>query len=190
MIKMDIPFGPKNKYYQMKTIITKIFLATGLISFSLGAYSQCEIKHRIYPDGSMLYYIEPVNFYWTEAKNLKGGIMTDKETYFLALQPNPYPEKSKGKKLKSDLILKLSDEKEYQFGHFDTRYLEGDSVMELLFIINKDEMQPLQDFEVVQAKIDMMGDEGIRTYNFKLHKAALKEQLDCFLKEEKGKKKK
>jgi hypothetical protein len=172
----------------MKTITTKILLVTGLISLSLGAYSQCEIKNRIYPDGSMLYYIEPVNFYWTEAKDLKGGIMTDKETYFLALQPNPYPEKSQGKKLKSDLILKLSDEKEYQFGHFDTRYLEGDSIMELLFIIARDEMQPLQDFEVVQAKIDMMGEEGIRTYTFKLHKAALKEQLDCFLKEEDEKK--
>ena len=172
----------------MKTIITKILLLTGLISVSLGASSQCEIKNRIYPDGSILYYIEPVNFYWTEAKDLKGGIMTDKETYFLALQPNPYPEKSQGKKLKSDLILKLSDEKEYQFGHFDTRYLEGDSIMELLFIIDKDQMQPLQDFEVVQAKVDMMGEEGIRTYTFILHKAALKEQLDCFLNEEEDKK--
>jgi hypothetical protein len=51
-------------------------------------------------------------------------------------------------------------------------------------------MKPLQDFEVVQAKLDMMGEEGIRTYTFKLHKAALKEQLDCFLKEEDEKKEK
>ena len=176
-------------FIPMKATIKKALLVTGLISLSLGASSQCEIKHRIYPDGSMLYYIEPVNFYWTETKDLKGGIMTDKETYFLALQPDPYPEKSLGKKLKSDLVLKLSDEKEYQFGHFDTRYLEGDSIMEMLFIIEKEEMQPLQDFEVIQAKIDMMGEEGIRTYTFKLHKAALKEQLDCFLKEEEDGKK-
>jgi hypothetical protein len=173
----------------MKTIITKILLVTGLLSLSLGASSQCDIKHRIYPDGSMLYYIEPVNFYWTETKDLKGGIMTDKENYFLALQPNPYPEKSLGKKLKSDLVLKLSDEKEYQFEHFDTRYLEGDSIMEILFLIDKNEMNPLHEFEVVQAKIDMMGEEGVRTYTFKLHKGALKEQLDCFLKEEEDNKK-
>jgi len=174
----------------MKTIITKILLVTGLISLSLSASSQCEIKHRIYPDGSMLYYIEPVNFYWTEAKDLKGGIVTDKENYFLELLPNPYPEKSVGKKLKSDLTLKLSDGNEYPFKHFDTRYLEGDSIMELLFFIAKDKMQLLQDFEVIQAKIDMMGEEGIRTYTFKLHKAALKEQLDCFLKKEDEKKEK
>jgi hypothetical protein len=156
---------------------------------SIVSVAQCEIKHRIYPDGSMLYYIEPVNFYWTETKDLKGGIVTDKENYFLELLPNPYPEKSLGKKLKSDLTLKLSDGNEYQFKHFDTRYLEGDSIMEMLFLINKDEMDPLKDFEVIQAKIDMMGDEGVRTYTFKLHKAALKEQLACFLKDEDNKKK-
>ena len=62
--------------------------------------------------------------------------------------------------------------------------------MEILFLIDKDEMNPLQAFEVVQAKIDMMGEEGVRTYTFKLHKGALKEQLDCFLKEEEDNKKK
>jgi hypothetical protein len=155
--------------------------------FPATSFSQCEIKNRIYPDGSLLYYIEPVNFYWTETKDLKGGIVTDKETYFLALQPNPYPEKSEGKKLKSDLVLILSDGNEFLFKHYDTRYLDGDSIMEILFIIKKDEMEPLQNFEVSQAKIDMMGDEGIRTYTFKLHKAALMEQLACFLKEEEEK---
>jgi len=174
----------------MKTTIIKGLVVIGFLFFSPALFPQCEIKNRIFPDGSILYYIEPVNFYWTEAKDLKGGIMTDKETYFLALQPNPYPEKSLGKKLKSDLILKLSDEKEYRFGHFDTRYLEGDSIMEMLFLINEDQMIPLQEFEVVQAKVDMMGEEGVRTYTFKLHKAALKEQLDCFLKEEEDKKEK
>ena len=173
----------------MKTKFLHPLLIIGFVSISIVLVAQCEIKNRIYPDGSMLYYIEPVNFYWTEAKDLKGGIVTDKENYFLALQPNPYPEKSLGKKLKSDLVLKLSDEKEYRFKHFDTRYLEGDSIMEMLFFIEKDDMEPLKNFEVIQAKIDMMGEEGVRIYTFKLHKAALKEQLDCFLKEEEHKKK-
>lgn len=173
----------------MKTKSIQWLLITGFALISTVTLAQCEIKNRIFPDGSMLYYIEPVNFYWTEAKDLKGGIVTDRENYFLALQPNPYPEKAIGKKLKSDLVLKLSDEKEYRFEHFDTRYLEGDSIMEMLFLISKEEMQPLQEFEVVQAKIDMMGEEGVRTYTFKLHKAALKEQLKCFLEEGEEKKK-
>ncbi|MCU0370615.1 MAG: hypothetical protein MUC31_04300 [Bacteroidales bacterium] len=173
----------------MKTKIITSMISAGFLLISLVSFTQCDIKHRIYPDGSMLYYIEPVNFYWTEAKDLKGGIMTDKENYFLALQPSPYPEKDVGKKLKSDLVLKLADDKEYQFEHFDTRYLEGDSIMEMLFLINKDQTKPLQEYEVIQAKIDMEGEEGIRAYTFKLHKAALKEQLDCFLKKDEEKKK-
>jgi hypothetical protein len=168
----------------MKSILVQALLVIGLLQLSSGVFSQCEIKNEIYPDGSMMYYIEPVNFYWTETKDLKGGIVTDKENYFLALQPKPYPEKSVGKKLKSDLILNLSDGNEYQFKHYDTRYLEGDSIMEILYFIDNDEIDALKKLEVEQAKIDMMGEEGIRTYTFKLHKSALKEQLDCFLKEE------
>ena len=174
----------------IKAFIKKSLLLIGLLAVSSGTFSQCEIKNRIYPDGSMLYYIEPVNFYWTESKDLKGGIETDKENYFLALQPNPYPEKSLGKKLKSDLVLKLSDGKEYQYKHFDTRYLEGDSIMEMLYLIDKAQLEPLQNFEVIHARMDMMGDEGVRTYTFKLHKAALKEQLDCFIKVGENKNKK
>jgi hypothetical protein len=173
----------------MKIIKIPVLVLLGFMLSHLSAFSQCDIKNRISPDGSMFYYIEPVNFYWTETKDLKGGIITDKEHFFLALLPNPYPEKSIGKKLNSDLALKLSDGNEYEFEHYDTRYLEGDSIMEMLFLIDKDGMEPLQTFEVVQATLDMMGDEGVRTYTFKLHKAALKEQLDCFLQEE-GKKKK
>jgi hypothetical protein len=61
--------------------------------------------------------------------------------------------------------------------------------MEMLFLVGRDQMEPLQAFEVVQAIIDMDGEEGMRTYTFKLHKAALKEQLECFLKDEDEKKK-
>ena len=78
-------------------------LALGIISLSISAFSQCEILNRVSPDGSMQYYMEPVNFYWTSAKSLKGNIVTDKENYFLELRPVPFPEKPAGKKLKKDL---------------------------------------------------------------------------------------
>jgi Na+/phosphate symporter len=61
--------------------------------------------------------------------------------------------------------------------------------MEMLYLINKEDMDHLLNLEVNEAKIDMMGEEGIRTYVFKLHKEALKEQLACFLQEEDRKKK-
>ena len=76
------------------------------------------------------------------------------------------------------------------FKHYDTRYVKNDTVMKMLYLIEKDDMEPLLSYEVIEVKIDMMGEEGVRTYVFKLHKSALKEQLTCFLKEEENRKKK
>jgi hypothetical protein len=174
----------------MKTRIIRSALAIGFIMAALSSFPQCHILNRVSPDGSMQYYMEPVNFYWTQSKSLKGCIVTDKENYFLEFLPLPFPEKPGGNKLKNDLILKLSDGNTYELAHYDTRYTQNDTVMELLYLIDREDMDPLLNFEVTEAKIDMLGEEGIRTYVFKLHKSALKEQLGCFMKEEDKKKKK
>ena len=170
----------------MKTNILKVIFAIVFLSISLLASSQCEILHRLYPDGSMFYFIEPVNFYWTTSKALKGGIETDLEDYYLELQPSPFPVKPGGRKLKDDAELRLSNDSIYHLEHFDTRYLDHDTVMQLLYLIDKRKLEDFVNFEVISVKINMAGDEGIRTYVFKLHKAALREQLTCLLKE-KGK---
>jgi hypothetical protein len=174
----------------MKSIIRIITLSLGFISLSVSAFPQCTILHRLAPDGSMLYYMDPVNFYHTRAKSLKGCIVSDMESYFLELRPVPVPEKNEGKKLKKDLMVSLSDGKTYQLKHFDTRYVENDTIMELLYLISKDELETFRNFEVIEARIEMGGGEGIRTYVFKLHKTALQEQLACFFKENEKKKKK
>jgi hypothetical protein len=134
--------------------------------------------------------MKPVNFYWTKTKSLSGCIVTDKENYFLKLLPIPFPAKPAGKKLKNELELKLADGKTYPLKHFDTRYAENDTIMEMLFLIGKKDLETVLNNEVLEAQMNMGGEEGIRTYVFKLHKAALKEQLDCFLKEEETRKKK
>jgi len=174
----------------MKKAILKGTLIIGFIMAALSATPQCEIQHRIYPDGSMLYYIEPVNFYWTQSKDLKGGVVTDKENYYLALQPSPFPDKPSGYKLKDDLELKLSNDSVYTLKHFDSRYMEDDTVMQMLFFIDPPFVNDLLNFEAISVKINMEGTEGPRNYVFKLHKSAIQEQLACFLKEEENKKKK
>jgi hypothetical protein len=174
----------------MKTVIRISILATGFLLSSISVFPQCEILNRVTPDGSMQYYMEPVNFYWTSTKSLKGCIVTDRENYFLELRPVPFPEKPGGNKLKKELQLKLSNDTTYELKHYDTRYVEKDTIMEMLYLIDKEDMEKLLNFEVTEAKIDMMGNEGVRTYVFKLHKSALKEQLACFLKEEEDRKKK
>jgi hypothetical protein len=168
----------------------KNLLLVALLSLTLPTFSQCEILNRVYPDGTMLYYMEPVTFYWTSAKSLKGCVVTDKENYFLELQPVPFPEKPAGNKLKEDIDLKLSNGNMYKLSHYDTQYTNNDTVLVMLYIIDSKELSDFQNFEVDQVTINMMGDEGKRTYVFKLHKAALKEQLACFLKSADYKKKK
>lgn len=160
------------------------------LAFSISSFPQCEIRNFIYPDGSMFYSIEPLNFYWTKTKSLEGGVVTDKENYYLALQPSPFPEKPLGNKLKEDLELKLANDSVYHLEHFDTRYLDHDSAMQMLYMIDKKVLDDFLNFEAVSVKIDMGGTEGIRTYVFKLHKSAIRDQLACFLKEEENKKKK
>lgn len=174
----------------MKAIIINCICALGFLSISFSALSQCEIQHRLYPDGSMFYFIEPVNFYWTKTRELKGGIETDKENYYLELQPAPFPKKPDGRKLKDDLEVRLANDSIYHLEHFDTRYLDHDTVMQLVYLLDKKKLDNFLTFEVVSVKMNMQGTEGIRTYVFKLHKGALKEQLDCFLEDQKKKKKK
>jgi len=172
----------------MNTLIIKSALALGLISLTFSGFSQCEIQHRLYPDGSMFYYIEPVNFYWTKSKDLKGGIETDKENYYLELQPSPIPAKHEGKKLKDDLELKLANDSVYRLEHFDTRYIDHDTVMQLLYLIDKKKLGDFVNYDVVSVKINLLDSTGIRNYVFKLHKSALREQISCFLKEKENKK--
>ena len=74
--------------------------------------------------------------------------------------------------------------------HYDSRYLENDTALEMSFLMPKSDIEKFLNFQITEAKIDMKGGEGIRSYVFKLQKDALKEQLTCFLKEEENKRKK
>jgi len=146
--------------------------------------AQCEIKNRIQPDGSMQYYFDPAVFYTTKSKSLKINIVTDKEHYFVALQPTPFPDKKIGKKIKDDLIIHLADNNIYKLVHYDTQYQRNDSIMQVLYLIDEKDIEAFSNYEAVIAEINMKGTEFVRSYNFKLHKDAIIEQLKCFLKKE------
>ena len=152
--------------------------------FTAKGIAQCEIKNRVQADGSMMYYFEPAVFYTTQSKSLKINIVTDKENYFVALQPTPFPAKKEGKKIKDDLIIHLADNKTYTLAHYDTQYRRNDSIMQVLYLIDKKNLEAFSSYEAVSAEINMQGTEFMRSYNFKLHKNAIIEQLKCFLKKE------
>lgn len=174
----------------MKTIRNKCILALAFMSASLLTYSQCQILNRVASDGSMRYYIEPFNFYQTKSKSLKACIVTDRENYFLELHPVPFPEKPKGNKLKDDLRLKLTNGESLTMKHYDTRYVRNDSIMKILYMMEKGDVDKLHHNEIAEFSINMGEGEGVRSYVLKLHKGELKQQLDCFLKDEEERKKK
>ncbi|CAC9976475.1 hypothetical protein [Flavobacterium panici] len=155
-----------------------------LIFGSAESFAQCDVKNRVLADGSMVYYFDPAAFYTTKSKSLKINIVTDKENYFVALQPTPFPEKKIGKGIKDDLIIHLADNNAYKLTHYDTQYVKNDSVMQVLYLIDKKDLTAFSKFEAVVASINMKGTEFIRDYNFKLHKDEIVKQLACFLKEE------
>lgn len=155
-----------------------------LIFGSAESFAQCDVKNRLLADGSMVYYFDPAAFYTTKSKSLKINIVTDKENYFVALQPTPFPEKRIGKGIKDDLIIHLADNNAYKLTHYDTQYIKNDSVMQVLYLIDKKDLTAFSKFEAVVASINMKGTEFIRDYNFKLHKDEIVKQLACFLKEE------
>jgi len=174
----------------METSLKKSLLAIILLFASILTFAQCEILNRVSSDGSMRFYIEPFNLYQTDAKSLKACIVTDRESYFLELQPVPFPEKSKDNKLKDALNLKLVNGEALKMKHYDTRYVSNDSILKILYLIGKDDIDKLLQTEIAEFSINMGESEGIRTYVLKLHKGELKQQLDCLMKDEEKHKKK
>jgi len=161
--------------------LTIVFL---LVLLASEVFAQCDVKNKVLADGTMLYYFEPSDFYVTKSKSLKINIVTDKEHYFVALQPLPFPPKNDGKKIKDDLIIHLANKKEYKLTHYDTQYRQNDSIMQVLYLIDDKDLDDFSKFEALVAKINMQGTEFVRDYTFKLHKDAIVKQLTCFLKKE------
>jgi len=161
--------------------LTIVFL---LVLLASEVFAQCDVKNKVLADGTMVYYFEPSDFYVTKSKSLKINIVTDKEHYFVALQPLPFPPKNDGKKIKDDLIIHLANKKEYKLTHYDTQYRQNDSIMQVLYLIDDKDLDDFSKFEALVAKINMKGTEFVRDYTFKLHKDAILKQLTCFLKKE------
>jgi hypothetical protein len=164
----------------MIKISFKVVFLIVLISWEMQA--QCNIKNRVLADGTMTYYFDPTNFYTTKSKSLKINIVTDKEHFFIALQPSPFPPKKDGAKIKDDLVIHLANKNIYKLTHYDTQYRDNDSVMQVLYLIDQKDIEAFSKFEAVVAEINMEGTEFVRNYDFKLHKDAIIKQLACFLK--------
>jgi len=144
-------------------------------------FGQCEIESRLDPNGILYFYAEPVKVYWTSAKSLYCGAVTDKKDYYLQFYPNPFPAKPKGSMRKSPATIKLEGDKEITLKNFDIWFDTSDSIFKMLFLIPDGELQSFTSDEMLEVSIDMGDEEGIRVYNLKLHRSAIREQLKCLI---------
>ena len=151
-----------------------------LLRGSVSAKAQCEVYEKIFPDGTMYYRAETLLFYRTASFQLSGNIVTDKENYFLGLNPVPFPPKPKGSKIKFDLTVVLKNDTTYTLKHFDSYYRDEDTSFSMLFIISKKDLTAFQTHEVKEVKLNL--GEGESIYVFRLHTEAIREQLACFSK--------
>ena len=149
------------------------------ISISSSVLGQCEIKNLVRADGSMYYYVNPVLFYQTSSRELKGGVVTDKENYFISLQPRPFPAKPDGRKLKGDIQILLSNQKTYTLKNFDSRYINSDSILEMVYLMDKKMADELLQNEVESVTMQTEKDAAAQVYTFRLHKKAFSDQLKC-----------
>lgn len=142
---------------------------------------QCEISQNKFPDGTMYLETEPSLMYQTAKKKLVEKLSTDKENYFVAISPTPFPPKPAGRKVKKDLLVFLSNNKTYTLKHFDSRYIDQDSSFEILYLFDTKDIPDFQLYAIKKVTIND-GTTADATYNLVLHTDAIKKQLACFLK--------
>lgn len=143
--------------------------------------AQCDVKSRIGADQTMYTYIPSELFFFTEAKSLKGNITTDKQNYFLRFSPKPFPSKEEGKELKHTVKITLSNDSTVILENFDVEYRSRDTSLSLMYLIPKKLVPLFMKHDIKSVSIDLADAEGPRNYIFVLHKATLREQLQCLM---------
>ena len=161
-----------------KLVITVPF---ALLLF-LPAHSQCKVNNRLFPEGSLYYFTEAVLIYKTPERELLGTVVTDRELFFLALLPKPFPEEKIGRKFKKDLAIKFEDKVSMTLEHFDSRYLQGDTAFVIMYQIPKDSLGRFTEYDISSLSSELYDGTGIKNYNLVLHKNAIMDQLKCLMK--------
>lgn len=158
--------------------MNRLLLLLMIVASPFYVCAQCAVDEKVLPDGTMYYHAENTLFYKTSSFTLSGNIVTDKENYFLNFLPKPFPEKSVGSNIKTSLEVVLANDSTYEIKLFDTFYRDADTSFSIMYVFDKKQIDPFRRNDVKEVRIDL-GD-GKKTYVFKLHKEALKNQLSCF----------
>lgn len=160
----------RNKFFLL--IVSLIFSS----AYSFAQDEKCNIKSVVHPDGSMFYYVAMDTFYFNQTKQLMGGMITDKEHYFLTLEPKPSPDKVKKLKDYKPLSVRLANDSTYTLDFFDARFIQ-DSIYVVMYMFNPKKDKAFLNYGV--ESVTMKTPFQSETYYFKLHKNAIIRHLKC-----------
>ncbi len=160
----------------------RYFFLVFFIFFIVHGNSQCEVKSKLWPDQTMYFSVSPELFFYTEVKSLKGNITTDKHNYFLRLLPKPFPAKEEKKNLDHAIKIVLTNDSAIVLENFDVEYRSRDTSLSLMYLIPDKFLSLFTEHDVKSLTIDLGDQSGERHYGFVLHKATLREQLNCLKK--------
>jgi hypothetical protein len=105
--------------------------------------------------------------------------MTDKEHYFLVLEPYPFPFKRSSEKFTDSLDINLSNNKHYRLANYYTRFHKEDTLLRMAYLIPNKILDDFRSYEINTVKTNM-GEEGVREYDLKLHKDAQERTPNLF----------
>lgn len=159
----------QNKFF----LVLSLFLAP---CFSFSQSGKCDIKSIVQPDGTMYYYVAMDTFYFSQARQLMGGMVTDKENYFLTLEPKPSPTSIGKLKDFKPLTVHLANDSTYKLDFFDARYV-NDSIYVIMYMFNPKKDKAFLNYGV--ERVTMETPSMKETYNFKFHKNAIIRHLKC-----------
>lgn len=150
-----------------------------VLFFTQCCFSQtkdCDIKNIVHADGTMYYYLAMDTFYFTKSRQLMGGMVTDKENYFLTLKPEPAPVKIQKLKDYKSLSVQLANDTTYQLDFFDARFIK-DSVYVVMYMFDFKKHQAFLTNAVESVTITTP--QGTERFKFRLHKQAIMHHLNC-----------
>lgn len=172
----------------MRIIFIRFFfvcLAACGLKFVAG---QCEIQNRINPDGTMFFFAEPTLIWGRQPASLRTSVVTDKEHYFIAFEPDSFPPDPKGFQLKYHALVELSNHKEHELEFFFSLYrkFKEDTVSRfvVIFTIPKELMGEFIDHDLQVVKIKPEEEEKFREFRITHNKGVIRKQIQC-LKESK-----
>jgi hypothetical protein len=164
----------------MRINLHTLFLTGLFILISFGINAQCKISQEITPTGIYNTLTEHELIYFNNKYTITAQVLFDGDDYFAVFIMKPFFSE-KGKLGAIHIVLESKDTLELQF--YDANKKSKDSTLNLFYKIEPSQFTLLKQYNI--NEIYTVFNEVKREFILKLHKDAIKNQLNCLLNQSK-----